>query len=82
MGTGDGRVTSALGNGLGNLLDGGVGEQKRNVNDVVAEGRVGSDVNVLLLAVFDELVALQNGVTLNLVGSGHNTGGVNNSLEL
>lgn len=82
MGTGDGRVTSALGNGLGNLLDGGVSEQKRNVNDVVAEGRVGSDVNVLLLAVFDELVALQNGVTLNLVGSGHNTGGVNNSLEL
>lgn len=82
MGASDGGVTGALGNGLGNLLNDGVGEQERNVDDVVAEGRVGSDVNVLLLAVFNELVALQNGMTLNLVGSGHNTGGVNNSLEL
>lgn len=39
-------------------------------------------MNALLLAVLDEVVALQNGVTLDLVGSGDNAGAVNDGLEL
>jgi hypothetical protein len=39
-------------------------------------------VNVLLLAVLDQVVALQDRVTLNLVGSGDNASAVNNGLEL
>ena len=43
---------------------------------------VSGDVNVLLLAVFNEVVALENGVTLDLVSSGDDAGAVNESLEL
>ena len=43
---------------------------------------VSGDVNVLLLAVLDQVVALQDRVTLNLVGSGDNASAVNNGLEL
>lgn len=44
--------------------------------------RVGGDVNVLLLAVLDQVVALQDGVALNLVGSGDDTSAVDDGLEL
>lgn len=43
---------------------------------------VSGDVDVLLLAVLDQVVALENGVTLDLVGSGDNASAVNDSLEL
>lgn len=39
-------------------------------------------MDVLLLAVFNQVVALENGVTLDLVGSGDNASAVNDSLEL
>lgn len=39
-------------------------------------------MDALLLAVFNELVALENGVALNLVDSGDDTGGVDDGLEL
>ena len=35
-----------------------------------------------LVAVFDELVALQNGVALDLVDSGHNASGLDDGLKL
>lgn len=81
MSTGD-VVTGPLGNGLSDLLHFRPGDEERNVKHVVAKGRVGSDVDALLLAVFNKVVALQHGVTLNLVGGGDNTGAVNNGLEL
>lgn len=43
---------------------------------------VGSHVDALLLAVFDELVALENGVALDLVDGGDDAGGVDDGLEL
>lgn len=39
-------------------------------------------MDALLLAVFDELVALENGVALDLVNGGDNAGGVDDGLEL
>lgn len=44
--------------------------------------RVSGNVDALLLGVLDELQALEDGVTLNLVGSGDNIGGLNKSLNL
>jgi hypothetical protein len=44
--------------------------------------RVCSDVDVLLLAVFDQVVALQHGVAFDLVDSRDDTGAVDKSLEL
>jgi hypothetical protein len=41
-----------------------------------------SNVNVLLLAVLDQVVALQHGVAFDLVGSGDDAGAVDKSLEL
>lgn len=81
MSTSDG-VTGTLGNGLSDLLHFRTGDQERNVEHVVAKRGVGSDVDALLLAVLNKVVALQDGVALDLVGGGDNTGAVNNSLEL
>jgi hypothetical protein len=39
-------------------------------------------VDALLLAVLNQVIALQDRVTLDLVGSGHNTGTVDESLEM
>lgn len=39
-------------------------------------------MNALLLAVLNKVVALQDGVTLNLVGGGDNASAVNDGLEL
>lgn len=44
--------------------------------------RVGSDVNSLLLAVLNQVIALEHGVALDLVGGRDNTGAFNESLEL
>lgn len=43
---------------------------------------IGSDVDVLVLAVLNQIVALQDGVTLDLVGSGNDTSAIDQSLEL
>jgi hypothetical protein len=39
-------------------------------------------VDALLLTILDQVVALEDGVALNLVGSGNNTGSVDDSLKL
>ena len=39
-------------------------------------------MDALLLAVFNELVALENGVALDLVDGGDDAGGVDDGLEL
>lgn len=44
--------------------------------------RVGSDVNSLLLAVLNQVIALEHGVALDLVGGRDNTSAFNESLEL
>jgi hypothetical protein len=44
--------------------------------------RVGSDMDTLILAVGNQLVALQTRVTLDLVGGGNNTSGLDEGLEL
>jgi hypothetical protein len=43
---------------------------------------VGSDMDPLLLAVLNQVVALQDGVTLDLVDGGHNSGTVDDGLEV
>jgi hypothetical protein len=43
---------------------------------------VSSDVNALLLAVFNQVIALEYGVALDLVGGRDDAGAVDNSLEL
>ena len=55
---------------LGNSLDFGTGDEERDVEEVVAKGRVCGDVDVLLLGVGDELLAGEDGVTFNLVHGG------------
>lgn len=74
--------TGPLGNRLSDLLHFRAGDQERNVKHVVAKGRVGGDVDALLLAVLNKIIALENGVTLNLVGGGDNTSAVNDGLKL
>lgn len=54
---------------LGDGLDLGTCDEERDVEEVVAEGGVGGDVDVLLLGVGDELLAWKDGVTLDLVDS-------------
>jgi hypothetical protein len=39
-------------------------------------------VDSLLLAVLNQVIALEHGVALNLVGGGNNTGAFNKRLEL
>ena len=39
-------------------------------------------MNTLLLAVLNQIIALQNRVALNLVGSGHDSSAVNDGLKL
>jgi hypothetical protein len=39
-------------------------------------------VDALLLTILDQVVALEDGVTLNLVRSGNNTGTIDDSLKL
>lgn len=39
-------------------------------------------MDALLLAIFNQVVALEHRVALNLVSSGHDTGGLDEGLEL
>lgn len=55
--------------------------EQRYVEEVVAEGGIGGDVDVLLLGVGDELVAGKDRVTLDLVDGGDDAGLVNEFLE-
>jgi hypothetical protein len=53
-----------------------------DVEEVVTEGRVGGDVDVLLLGVGDELLAREDGVTLDLVDGRDEAGLFNQSLQV
>jgi hypothetical protein len=55
---------------LGDGLDLWTRDEQRDVEEVVAEGGVGGDVDVLLLGVGDELLAGEDGVALDLVDGG------------
>lgn len=93
-GLGDDAVAADLGPGeddlgagglvlLGDLGDGGVVDEEGEVEAVVAKGRVGGDVDVLLLAEGDELVVLQQArVALDLVGGGDDAGGLDDGLDV
>jgi hypothetical protein len=74
----------ALGSGqaLGSGLDVGVGDEKRSADGVVAKGGVGSDDDVLLVAVLHQLGVEETRVALDLVGRGGDTGGVDDGVEL
>lgn len=67
---------------LGNSLDLRACDEERDVEEVVAEGGVGGDVNVLLLGVGDELLAGENRVTLDLVDGRDEAGLLNQRLEI
>ena len=90
---GDDRVTADLAPGqndlsgcsaliLGYGLDLRTCDEERDVKEVVAEGRVGGDVDVLLLGVGDELLARKDGVTLDLVNSRNEVGLLDQSFEV
>ena len=67
---------------LSNGLHLRTGDQEGDVEEVVAEGGVGGDVNVLLLGVGDELLAGENRVTLDLVDGRDEAGLLNQRLEI
>ena len=67
---------------LGDSLDLGTSDEERDVEEVVTKGRVGSDVDVLLLGVSDELLAREDRVALDLVDSGNKTSLLNQSLQV
>lgn len=68
---------------LGDGLDGGVGDEQGQAEAVVAEGRVGGDVDALLLGVGDQgVVLVQARVALDLVDRGDHAGGVGDGLEV
>lgn len=81
LGTSDG-LAKLLGEALGRGDDVGVGDEEGLANAVVSKGRVGSDVDVLLLAVLDMLFLLEAGVSLDLVDGGNNTGVGDDGIEL
>jgi hypothetical protein len=66
---------------LRNSLDLGAVDEQRDVKEVVAKSGVGSDVDVLLLGVGDELLAREDRVTLDLVDSRDKAGLLNESLQ-
>ena len=74
--------THTLGGTVGDLLDLVPGDEKGFTDHVVTKGRVGGDVDALLLAVGDQGVGLQERVTFDLVGSGNDAGGSDDGLEL
>lgn len=68
---------------LGDGLDGGVSDEQGQAEAVVAEGRVGGNVDALLLGVGDEgVVLVQSWVALDLVDGRHNTSGLGDLLEV
>ena len=66
---------------LGDSLNFRTCDEKRNVEEVVAKGRVGSDVNVLLLGVSNELLAGEDRVSLDLVDGGNEISLLNEGLQ-
>ena len=76
------RPTHAFGGAVGDFLDLVPGDEKGFTDHVVTKGRVGRDVDALLLAVGDQGVGLQERVTFDLVGSGNDIGGSDDGLEL
>ena len=71
-----------LAEAVGNGLDLRAVDEEGNAEVVVAKGRVGGDVNVLLVAVVNELTAGEPGVALDLIDGGDDTGIVDDGLEL
>lgn len=68
---------------LGDLEDGRVVDEQGLAEAVVAESTVGSDVDALLLEEGQQLVVLQEPwVSLDLIGSGHDTGGLDDGLDV
>lgn len=66
---------------LRNCFDLRAVDEQWDVEEVVAKGGVGGDVDVLLLGVSDELLAGEDGVTLDLVDGGHEASLLNQSLQ-
>ena len=66
---------------LSNSLDLWARDEEWDVEEVVAKGRVGGDVNVLLLRVGDELLAGKDRVPFNLKGTGHDIGFLDQGLQ-
>jgi hypothetical protein len=76
-------VTNAAGgNGLGDLLDGLVGDEQRLTDHVVTESRVLGNVNTLLTHPLDEVGLEKARVALDLVGGRCDTSLVDQSLEV
>lgn len=67
---------------LGNRLDLRRVYQQRLADRIVAKGRVGRDVDVLLGAVVDQLGLKQKRVALDLVGGRDDAGGLDDALKL
>lgn len=74
--------TLGLGQAVGDGLDLGGVDKEGVAKAVVAKGRVGGDVDVLLVAVVEELAAREPGVALDLVDGRDDTGIVDDSFEL
>lgn len=67
---------------LSNSLDFRPGDQKGNIEEVVAKGRVGGDVDILFLGIRNKLLARKDRVALDLVDSGNQAGLLDQSLEV
>lgn len=68
---------------LGDGLDGGVGDEQGQAEAVVTEGRVGGDVDALLLGVGDQgVVLVEARVALDLVDRGDDARGLADGLEV
>jgi hypothetical protein len=67
---------------LGDSLDLRPGDKERDVEEVVAKGGVGGNMNVLLLGIGDELLAGKDRVALDLVDGRDKSSLLNQSLEV
>lgn len=67
---------------IGNRLDLGAGDEQRDIEEVVAKGRVGGNMDILLLCKSDELLGAENRVTLDLVDGGDDAGLLDEGLEV
>jgi hypothetical protein len=81
LGGGD-LLALGLGEALGDGLDLGGVDEEGQAEAVVAKGRVGGDVDVLGVAVGEEVLLGQLGVALDLVDGGDDTGVLDDGLDL
>lgn len=81
LGGGD-LVALGLGEAVGDVLDLGGVDEEGQAEAVVAEGRVGGDVDVLGVAVGDEILLGQLGVALDLVDGGDDISVLDDGLDL